>query len=595
MHLEIKQANDRTEQVSSTCIDKLYNLSKNDLLDATSDLRGSINAANAYEDAVTFLNTMWGPNLIVTAAAYYIRFDDDNVKQALLNAGFGDGTGITTAQANVAVFGNLFSGNTDIQYFDEFEKFNAQATSTNSKYSFFGCTNLKRIRIPSSAKTIWNSAFRGCTQLSSVILPDGLETLQDSCFRECSGLTSIVIPNSVQSLIGSCFYESGLTDVDLGTGVQTIGPHTFRSCLFSEIEIPDSVTSIGPDAFNRCRNLTKITFGSGVTSMGSEAFRYDNSITTVIVKDLDAWTNINVADATATPLCSAQHLTYNDQYVTNYQFPSGRTNVGKYCFYNVVDLISVTIPAGYTVIGDYAFNGCTSLQTITCGDSSQITTIGHRAFQNLRLQFPNFPNVTSVGDSAFSQSNTWPYDSQTEIVGFNNLTSVGTESFQRNQNIKTINITNCTNLDKKGTFAYTRIDKFGGPNSTSGELNLPNVVGAIGEQCFRSSKNINKVIIGEGCTNIKSYAFLECSNLTIADLPSTITSIGTSVFVQNGNNMTIILRATNPPSVSQTPGSIDSGTTVYVPNGSLTAYQQNSGWAALIQKGVILIEGIPTT
>lgn len=162
MHLEIKQANDRTEQVSSTCIDKLYNLSKNGLLDATSDLRGSINATSVYEDAVTFLNTMWGPNLIVTASAYYIRFADPEVESVLKTAlNKDESEGITTQEAAVANIGTLFRNNTEITSFEEFPYFTSQQARSTS---FTGCTALTRIDI-SSCSVISDGMLSGCIML----------------------------------------------------------------------------------------------------------------------------------------------------------------------------------------------------------------------------------------------------------------------------------------------------------------------------------------------------------------------------------------------------------------------------------------------
>lgn len=143
MHLVINQSTDRTEQVTTACIDKLYNLSKSNTLDGTSYLRGSINAAAAYEDAVTFLNTTWGPDLIVTASDYYIRFADPEVESVLKTAfNKAEGEGITTQEAANTV-ANYFHNNTNIESFDEFRHFK------NGRYSFYSCTNLESIDLGS--------------------------------------------------------------------------------------------------------------------------------------------------------------------------------------------------------------------------------------------------------------------------------------------------------------------------------------------------------------------------------------------------------------------------------------------------------------
>lgn len=616
MNLTIKQNNQVTEQVTSELIDKLYNLTKEDVANGitaiatvpSGGLQGRLESASAYGDEVEYLNRVFGPNLYISALKYYVRFEDGNVLDALLGANYGDGIGLSAQEVRAIVFGNLFKNNTLIQSFDEFKEFLTQA---NSSYSFQGCTNLRSIKIPAGATSIPQEAFRGCTSLQSIEIPSSVVTIGVSAFREDAALSSIVIPNSVITLLGGAFQGcSNLETVDLGNSLETIGSEAFRSCTsLQEIVIPDSVKSM-TTAFKLCSLLRTITMGSGIQTLSDENFRYCDALSTVIVKDLDAWTAIDVNSSFATPLNNVSHITYNGAYVTSYNFPSGRTKIGSYCFHRCVDLTSVTVPAGYTEIGKYAFNNCTNLTTLTFADSSDITTIGNYALYNVKLNHSlSFPNVTSVGDGALKHSSAWEYDGSKEITGFNNLTSVGDSSFTYNKNIKTVNITNCTNLNKKSCFAHTIIDKFSGPNSTSGELNLPNVTGTIGEQCFRANSGITKIVSLGTCSEIKAYAFAECKNLTEVDLPSTVTSIGAATFMHDNvpnssgsnaghSNITIKLRATNPPSLDNVTQnnllSIGIGATVYVPQGSLSAYQADSGWAALIAKGVTLIEGIPS-
>ena len=57
-------------------------------------------------------------------------------------------------------------------------------------------------------------------------------------------------------------------------------------------------------------------------------------------------------------------------------------------------------PKGWTSIGNDAFSSCTSLRSVTIGDS--VTSIGNGAFSRTSLGSVIIPdNVTSIGDSAF--------------------------------------------------------------------------------------------------------------------------------------------------------------------------------------------------
>ncbi len=57
-----------------------------------------------------------------------------------------------------------------------------------------------------------------------------------------------------------------------GLPVTSIKAKAFSYKEMQEIIIPDSVISIGEGAFKNCSGLTKITIGSGLTSIGSNVF-----------------------------------------------------------------------------------------------------------------------------------------------------------------------------------------------------------------------------------------------------------------------------------------------------------------------------------
>ena len=77
------------------------------------------------------------------------------------------------------------------------------------------------------------------------------------------------------------------------------------------------------------------------------------------------------------------------------------TSIGSYAFYNCSSLKSVTIPNGVTEIGNNAFSNCSSLTSVTIPES--VTEIGNNAFYNCSsLTSVIIPeSVTWIGDSAF--------------------------------------------------------------------------------------------------------------------------------------------------------------------------------------------------
>ena len=76
------------------------------------------------------------------------------------------------------------------------------------------------------------------------------------------------------------------------------------------------------------------------------------------------------------------------------------TIIDTCAFFNCYSLTSVTIPNSVTSIGVRAFNRCFDLTSVTIGNS--VTTIGSEAFRNTGLTTVTFPNnVTSIGNNAF--------------------------------------------------------------------------------------------------------------------------------------------------------------------------------------------------
>ena len=206
MHLEIRQSTDRVEQVPSSVISTLYNLSKHDAglnreLDNSSYLSGNINAPVAAEKSVQALNNEWA-DLTVTATVYAVEFKDPEVNRILTNQ-YGDLT--TSTVSAISDIGTLFKEST-ISDFSDMD----QLTALNSLRvdAFQGCSNLTTINL-SNIQTIAYSGglysclcFYGCSSLKSVYAPSLTQAVVNgdtgnSMFNGCSQLESIDMPNLV--------------------------------------------------------------------------------------------------------------------------------------------------------------------------------------------------------------------------------------------------------------------------------------------------------------------------------------------------------------------------------------------------------------
>ena len=130
-------------------------------------------------------------------------------------------------------------------------------------------------------------------------------------------------------------------------------------------------------------------------------------------------------------------------------------------------------------------------------------------------------------------------------------------------------------------------------------------VTAIYPWSFSGRNSVVSITLPEGLTTIGDGAFNPCASLTTVALPSTLTSVGTYVLLNDPALESVYCYASTPPVVATTADgggcylvNEDNTATLYVPSGSLSAYQNAPGWSDfsnIVEMGetvVILIDGI---
>ena len=168
--------------------------------------------------------------------------------------------------------------------------------------AFTGCNSLSSLNIGQSVSAIPSYIFKNCNIITDVSL-DGVDTIGDYSFYNCSELTTITIPSSVnyigQCAFGNCsklatiYYNAPncnvncitanqrpflgcnqITTVYLGYLVQTIPDYMFYFCSnLTSINFPNSLTRIGIGNFYYCSLLTgTIMLPSSLTHIGANSF-----------------------------------------------------------------------------------------------------------------------------------------------------------------------------------------------------------------------------------------------------------------------------------------------------------------------------------
>lgn len=126
--------------------------------------------------------------------------------------------------------------------------------------------NYKVLVLPSTLKSIGESAFEYKILLNRVALPCGLLRIGDRAFFGCDELEEIIIPDTVTYLGKSAFDMcKKLSRVTIGNGVTEIAESVFACCGMDSIVIPGSVTIIKESAFYGCHKLKKLEIPPAVT------------------------------------------------------------------------------------------------------------------------------------------------------------------------------------------------------------------------------------------------------------------------------------------------------------------------------------------
>ena len=308
----------------------------------------------------------------------------------------------------------------------------------------------------------------------------------------------------------------------------------------------NSVTSIGSGAFRYCSSLTSVAIGNSVTSIGDNAFEYCSSLTSVAIPN--SVTSIGGMHAFA--YCSS---------LTSVTIPNSVTSIGSYAFESCSSLTSITIPNSVTSIGAWAFAYCSSLTSVTIPNS--VTSIGSYAFfRCYTLTSITIPNsVTSIEGSTFSGCS-----SLTSVAIPNSVTSIGMHAFSYCDSLTSITIPE--GVTSIGIYAFYNCSSLTTP--------------VYNAHCFAYMPTSFKgaYVIPEGIKQIAGGAFADCSSLTSITIPNSVTSIGIQAFRYCSSLDTLTCLAMTPPALEEDVFYGCDNPTLFVPCAALSDYQAHEQW-----------------
>ena len=236
---------------------------------------------------------------------------------------------------------------------------------------------------------------------------------------------------------------------------------------------------------------------------------------------------------------------------TDIKLSNSVTNLGSYCFHYCYYLQSITIPMSVTSTGSYCFQHCFSLKSLNI--PSSVTSMASYCFYFLYgLRILSIPNITNAFGAHF-------------LHGCNSLQFV----------------------------------------------TIPNGVEAIGDSCFSNCSGLRLAILPNTVKSLGSNCLYACNSLQFANIPIGVTSMANSNSCFGGcyslrslvvpKNVTefkglvsystviekLYMKPTTPPTISGTSViSNNANLVIYVPRGSLSAYQNATNWSSFSSKMV---------
>ena len=425
--------------------------------------------------------------------------------------------------------------------------------------AFYNCNSLETVKL-SGVKTIGQNAFYNCRKLTSVELSENLTTIESGAFQCCVALKNIDIPNKVTKLNDNTFSNcSSLKNVSIGSGCTSISTTAFDGTssidritvsednknytvvdgvLYNkdmttlvlypknrsgEFAVPDTVTTIANSAFDSSPNLTKVTIGKNVKTIGASAFGECKSLKTVIFED---------SDTVQKTICD--YAFYKCPVLTTVDFGNAVKSIGNYAFYSCQSLNKLDFSKNSVkTIGDYAFTVCKSLESIEFPDS--LESIGYGAFSAntngyrgsyvaSSLKSVKFGRgLKSIADYAFyenRQLNTVKFTGDAlTIIGYWSFCNIAITELDLSGTDASINMyafPHCTSLETVKLSGVKTIGSNAFDYCTSLEnVNIGNDVERIASNSFYYNTNLKQLVLGKGLNSIDSTAFSGYKDLTV--------------------------------------------------------------------------------
>ena len=153
--------------------------------------------------------------------------------------------------------------------------------------------------------------------------------------------------------------ESLTAPISIPEKVKSIGEQAFEDTAIPSLSLNENLREIGKRAFKNCKNLSgTLVLSERIESIGEEAFSGDTSLDISFDKDQklesiakDAFRGCGISGKIT--------------------FPSGLKSIGNTAFYANSEITEVYIPSGIEGIAEDAFENCSNIEKVTFGGTKE--------------------------------------------------------------------------------------------------------------------------------------------------------------------------------------------------------------------------------
>ena len=452
--------------------------------------------------------------------------------------------------------------------------------------------------IPESVTSIGDGAFSHCDNLTSVTIPEGVTSIGGTAFSNCDCLTSVTIPKSVTSIGWRAFYDcdklegiwvaeenlsyssdaygvlynkdktelllapgaivsyvipdcviyvedwafaycQNLTTVTIGNGVTTLGGNAFGDCVsLTTVTIGNSVTTIDDVTFIRCGKLSTIIIPVSVTNIGYAAFSYCDSLENIHYTGTQAQWNAISIDSSNTCLKNAT-IHYHTHDYTQIQSQITEPTCTKDGYTLLTCTCGSTTKEPISALGhsftNYISNNDATIhadgtKTAKCDRCDVTKTVTDPGSKLVEYTEGPYTYTVSNNEATIIECD---YTVSGDVVipaffGKYPVTSIGIGAFEFCENITSITIpssvTSIADSSFLSCFSLTGIwvdsENPAFSSDASGVLYNKDKTALI-----QAPRAIESYIIPDGVKIISSRAFTNCASLTSIDIPSSVTII----------------------------------------------------------------------